>query len=207
MKNYTEAEIISSLDRCKKGVAKYIEIMDLSHKVDVSTNPEFQRMFNGFYRMRQKTKEYYSFFFSYMERMKANKNLEYKDVIEAIFDKFNRKEKSFSSKLLHTINPEMAILDSIIISNLEIIISPNASVNSIISSYDNLNAELKAICDSIQGKKMINLFDSTFPNNSISDIKKIDFVLWQIRDNKNTHNKTNISGTLKTTKSTADVIL
>jgi hypothetical protein len=32
-----------------------------------------------------------------------------------------------------------------------------------------------------RGQKIIELYDEEYPNTGITDIKKIDFVIWQIR--------------------------
>jgi hypothetical protein len=32
-----------------------------------------------------------------------------------------------------------------------------------------------------EGQKIIELFDEEYPNTGITDIKKVDFVIWQIR--------------------------
>ena len=63
------------LDKVETGIDKYNWIMKRVHEVDVSTDAEFQRFFNGFYRMRQRPASFYASYYSYLEQNKKNKSL------------------------------------------------------------------------------------------------------------------------------------
>lgn len=58
------------LENIAPGLNQYQQIMERVHLVNVSTDLEFQRMFNRFYRMRQRSKDYYTYYFSLMESCK-----------------------------------------------------------------------------------------------------------------------------------------
>ena len=45
------------------GLIKYISIMEKLYVVDVSKDTVFQKEFNHFYRMRQRPRIYYDYFF------------------------------------------------------------------------------------------------------------------------------------------------
>lgn len=176
--------------RRKNGVEKYIEIMNLLHNCDVSNNNEFQKMYNGFYRMRQRKKEFYQTYFYFLENNKSSHSLKFEDVLSFLYASFSRIEASFSSKLLATINPSMPIWDKNVMSNLSIktpTYGCKNRFNKTIETYYTLNNWYKNYLDTDNAKRTIWVFDEIFPNNQISDTKKIDFALWSLGQ-KNTGN-------------------
>jgi hypothetical protein len=70
-----------ALEKVKPGLDKYIAIMDRVRQVNVSSDKDFQRMYNGFYRVRQRSEDFYNKYFSYMEENKNN-NLSYEKTLE-----------------------------------------------------------------------------------------------------------------------------
>jgi len=55
-------------------------------------------------------------------------------------------------------------------------------VEESIRFYDEICDSYKAILKSDDAKKWIDLFDKKYPDADISEVKKIDLILWQIRD-------------------------
>jgi hypothetical protein len=166
------------------GLKKYKTIMDKFYDVDVSQNIEFQRLFNGFYKIRQRPKAFYSTYYSLLEKCKQ-KPLEFKDVLETFHNKTGRIEPSFSSKLLATINTSMPIWDVFVLKNLKLKPPPQYSktrLEDTITLYNRIVEWYDGKTKSSEGKKMMEIFDETYPDSNISDIKKIDFILWQIRE-------------------------
>jgi len=60
-------KIKKALEDTHDGLMKYLEIMNLINTTDVSINKNFQRLYNGFYRMRQRKPEFYKEYFKYLE--------------------------------------------------------------------------------------------------------------------------------------------
>ena len=89
------------------------------------------------------------------------------------------KTKSFSSKLLATINPNMPVWDSIIISKLGIKV-PSYSVKNrfeiVVEIYYKIIEWFNQYLCTDNSKECIKVFDEVFPNNTITNIKKIDLV-------------------------------
>lgn len=178
------------IERAKKiihniepGLKKYKSIMDKFYNVDVSQDTEFQRKFNGFYRIRQRPKIFYSTYYSFMEKCKNNQ-VGFKDILETLYIEIGRIEPSFSSKLLATIDTSMPIWDVNVLKNLKLKKPAQYSKTrledtvklyyKIVEWYDN---KIK----SSEGKQLIGIFDEAYPDFNISDVKKIDFILWKIR--------------------------
>jgi hypothetical protein len=175
-----EKEIRNSLKKCKDGISKYLKIMEMFHKVNVANDKDFQQLYNNFYKMRHPQTEFYTEYYSYMERNKNN-TLSYLDVLE-YFKKYGRLEFSFSSKLLATIDPTLPIWDKYVLQNLNLTVPHgNDKENKANVIYNNIIQWYKDYKNTPEAKKCITLFDEYYPNNNITPIKKLDFIFWQAR--------------------------
>lgn len=165
--------------KIEKSLPVYLKIMDTFQKADISVDQTFQRIFNGFYRIRQRSQSFYSAFYSFFEEHKRDKDLTYSTVLEALYSETGRIERSFSSKILATICPEFPIWDKYVLENLGKTVPPYGchDLSKIIAVYD-------GICtwyQSDEATQLISIFDAHFPHAPITDTKKIDFILWQTR--------------------------
>ena len=107
---------IFSDSKKKRGVEKYAEIIKTFSLVNVTADKEFQRKFNGFYRVRRNT-EWQNAFYDIMERGKKE-DWTFESVLRELYDKTGRVEASFASKLIHTLNKDMPIWDQFVLQNL-----------------------------------------------------------------------------------------
>lgn len=185
---FTREEIVAvfNKDALKNGLVKYIDIMELLHKTDVSKNKEFQKLYNHFYRMRQRKPEFYHIYFDFMEKNKSNAtSLTFKDVFFYIQKETNRCEASFSSKLLATLNPDKPVWDMFVLENLgakKIHASAKNREQKIIEAYQQICQWYHDFLGCEEASLIIQIFDELFPSVNITDIKKIDLFLWQHRE-------------------------
>jgi hypothetical protein len=185
---FSDNEIRGSLTKSYigEGIKKYRYIMDSLRGVDVSKDGDFQTRYNHFYRVQRRGKAWYAEYYSFMERNKNNKALGLEEILCHLYRCFERVEFSFSSKILATINPDMPIWDKQVMENAGLRLPPGADkkrkLEESIISYANLTAWYGEYMKSENGKRMIELFDASYPGASISDTRKIDFVLWQMRN-------------------------
>ena len=169
-----------SLDRVEAGIEKYNWIMKRIHEVDIATDTEFQKFFNGFYRMRQRPATFYKSYYAFLENRKSDKTLTFEDVITYLYKETGSIHASFSSKLLATVNPDMPIWDKFVLQNLGL-------RTPYYYEKDRLQKTIQLyqrICDWYQteeAQEKLQLFNTLFPNTNISDTKKIDFILWATR--------------------------
>ena len=162
------------------GLAKYLSIMEHLHYTDVSIDRDFQKAFNGYYRMRQRSPEYYKAFFLLLEQQKENKEITFNDILCQLHETTGIVTPSFSSKLLATIRPEMPVWDQFVLKNLGLK-APYCSDKNRISKTVLL---YESICNwyfTGDAQEKLSWFNMNFPEVSISDTKKIDLVLWQTR--------------------------
>ena len=166
------------------GFDKYQIIMKLVRKTDVSADPDFQRAFNGFYRVRRNAewrKAYYDLFESVKD---SEPTFEF--IIRSLYEKTGNIEASFSSKMLATINADMPIWDRYVVQNLCLNMKGKTKedqLNCAVDLYDQMVSWYDNFLQTENGKNCIEEFDRTLPGYIwMSDVKKIDFYLWSMRD-------------------------
>lgn len=182
--NKTDAEVVAAIEKAKPGISKYLAIMDRLYSVNVSTDADFQRMYNGFYKMGQKPQDWYAAYYELLEKSKGSRP-SFKAVIEYNYAKFQRCEASFSSKLVATLDPWKPIWDKYVIEN----VNPDADEGAVtkidvaIARYAEIQQWYSSFLQTDDGKRWVGLFNQNVPIYfRISDIKKVDFILWQMRE-------------------------
>ena len=173
---------MTELEKIKRGIEKYIRIMDLIRETDVSENDEFQHLFNGFYQVRR-NEEWRKVFYSFMEERKdAAPSIE--EILTFLANNTPRKsvELSFASKMLHTIDSNYPIYDKKVASFLKlegpvVSWSNEAKIEHQVKNYNAIIAWYQTS----RAKSLIHLFDEIVPEyrTKIGDVKKIDFIIWR----------------------------
>jgi len=181
----TESRIDEALPKIENGLRKYCWIQDNIHKCDVSRSRLFQNAFNRFYRVRRDGRWQHQFY-KLMETGKAS-GITFPQALKALLQRTSRVEASFASKLVATIDPNMPVIDKFVLGNFGLHLphynSPNRE-RRCIDVYDRLCNNYGVLIKSAEGLLVCEKFLTRFPWAQITDIKKIDLVLWQIRDGK-----------------------
>jgi hypothetical protein len=178
------SQIAQAVEKAKRGIAQYTEIMELVSIVDVSINPAFQKKYNAFYRVRQHSAKWYVTYYSLMqESKKAPPSFDH--VIDQINVSMGRYEPSFSSKLVATLNPDRPVWDVHILNNTGHSAPAYTAKNKIElakAAYGSIERWYETFLNSNEGKLYIEVFDGLVPEHKkITNLKKIDFILWQTR--------------------------
>ena len=165
------------------GLDRYAELLNAAKMTDVSLNPEFQRSFNGFYRVRR-NKEWRDCYYRLFEIAKAN-YFGFADIIGFLFVETGNVEASFSSKMLAMIDPEKPIWDQYVLQNLGLELkgkTPPEKVRNAVAVYQQIQEWYAGYLKSDQAKGNIAEFNRVLPDYAwISDVKKIDYLLWSKR--------------------------
>ena len=178
-----DIKALFSSENKKRGVEKYADIMQTFPSVNVATDKNFQRKFNGFYRVRR-NEEWQNYYYAIMQKGKINK-LSFEEVLFELYMKTGKVESSFASKLLHTLNNEMPIWDKFVLQNLGLkmpICQGEKKIEHAVRIYQEIIVWYeKALSVSEVNQKILE-FDELFPEYKwFSKTKKLDFLLWQMR--------------------------
>lgn len=178
-KSVIETRIAESM-----GFDKYKKIMEWVRKTDVSSDRDFQRTFNSFYRVRR-NEEWRKAYYDLFEKLKRS-NPSFEQIIRTIYESTGNIEASFSSKMLATINADMPIWDRYVVQNLCLELkgkTKEAQLNCAVALYGQMKDWYRNFLNTENGRNCIAEFDKILPGYTwMSDVKKIDFFLWSLRD-------------------------
>jgi hypothetical protein len=180
----TPQQVKEALINLRKADAinEYCWLVDHVRCIDVSDNAEFQRRFNYFYRVRG-NKKWRTTFFRVFEKSKKRGQLEFAHVLNELFDRLGRVESSFSSKIIATLDPSRPVLDSIVRGRFRLHLPYYYECDRLaktVSVYQNLEQFMSYALKT--EKWIVRAFDEAFPKHrNITPMKKLDFVLWQVR--------------------------
>lgn len=177
----TKYSLNKALELVQKDLMDYLFLKERLFQVDVSLDELFQRKFNGLFKMRQRSKQFYGVFYAYLEKHKCDDTLNFEKVVRYLYDQFNRVEASFASKMLSVINDEFPIWDKGILLALGYklpIIQKQGRCDEAILYYQ---AQCEWMAQQCQNSLLIESFNARYPNVLISDIKKLDLLLFKSR--------------------------
>lgn len=171
-------------EKIRSGIEKYLVLRKMLFETNVANDRAFQKAYNGFFRMGRRTEEYYQDYYSYLEQHKTS-GVNFAEALKFLYEKHGRLEMSFVSKMLAMVEPEYPIWDSVVTKGHFKIIAPYANAKNRlqqgIERYDQYCRNYSSYMQTEEGKKKIEEFDRLFPQTGISDVKKLDFILWQER--------------------------
>lgn len=162
------------------GIERYQFIMEKVRQIDVSSDEGFQKTYENFYTLGRYPKEFRRNYFAYMERGKGAKP-SFEETL-SYFLKYGTLEVSFSSKLVHTLDPEQPIWDRNVTDKHFGYKIPAYGTKDrdkkILDRYGRYKTDFLKYMVSDDGKAVIRAFDEAFPKTGFTDLKKVDFVLW-----------------------------
>ena len=173
------AEILHAQLARSLGLDRYAEIM-----AGDPMCPDFQRAFNGYYRVRRNEswrRQYYALF------VKARKErYTFEQILTSLFQVTGNVEASFSSKMLATIDASKPIWDQYVLQNLGLELIGKAQeekLKNAVFLYGRIERWYADYLTTAEAKDAIAAFDQLLPDYAwVSDIKKIDCLLWSKRE-------------------------
>lgn len=165
------------------GLDKYKQIMALVQKTNVFYDMNFRTLFCGYYKLRQKSKQFYDVYFEYMESCKK-KIPTFETALKYLYKKTGEVHYSFCSKLIATLDPSSPILDQYVLRHCGFaIIGSTVKAEERIKYYTDVYYSIlseyeDALNNSSYVKDFIQQFNNYCPEYSdINDVKKIDCML------------------------------
>jgi len=175
--------------KIERGLLQYKEIMALFKcSQNIEKDDVLQKRYKTFYRLynARKDDQFYKGYFKLLKNAKQGESLDIRKVLEQLKRLSNKNEISFASKLLATIDPKLPIWDSRVrervneMSDIQLK-ATYKNTEECVQAYHSLVTWYDKFMGSVEAKKMIAEFDSHFPNQKITAIKKVDFIFWQTK--------------------------
>lgn len=171
-------EAMAKLKKLEKDIRRYFEIMRMA---ETPENPEFQKKFNAFYRIRR-DEAWRSEFYQLMEDFRKKDDPYFGEVLLRLHQRTGQIEPSFASKMLATLNADMPIWDSNILRVLHLKLTgttPELKLSNAVVHYDKIRRWYQDFLQTETARGILQRFDREFPEfTDMSPTKKIDFVLW-----------------------------
>lgn len=178
------------LIKVKRGLKQYLNIQRSVHLTPVNKDVLFQEIFSNFYKIDPfRDKEWKDKYFNLFEMCK-NKNPDFEGTLRIFYKNTGEIEASFISKLVATINPDLPVIDKIVLNNLSLYSNyqkinrsedKSLRILSVVDLYNELNTELIVFLKTKGGKNLYNRFIDEYPYSHITKIKILDLILWQLR--------------------------
>ena len=172
--------------KIQKGYDDYLFIMKNMHIFD----NDFKKKLANFYKLDQgmrNTNDKKSFF-NLLKECINNQQDDYATVLKNLSLKTGRNEMSFASKIVATVNPEKPIDDRIVLGHFKISRPSYGDLKQKISKSINIHNEIEEeylkFLKSKLGEELMDNFNIRIKqqhNFKITNIKKLDFILWQTR--------------------------
>jgi hypothetical protein len=112
----TARHIDAVLSDVEHGLTQYLWIQNRFRQVDVRIDAQFQRAFNSFYRVLR-NRRWRDEFFRLLESGKEC-SWTFGEALDHLFQFCGRFEASFAGKLVATLNPNLPVVDSIVLDNV-----------------------------------------------------------------------------------------
>lgn len=158
--------------------------MDQLWKSDVRVDAVFQRTFNGLYMVRR-GEAWRTAFYELFEAYKNSADVSFEPIVRDLHRATGRIEASFASKLLATVNSKMPVYDSWVRINLNLKVRTGEALQRIpalCEDYARITCIYGAMVEHPDYSRLRDGFDIALPTlRNLSDVKKIDFLLWQSR--------------------------
>jgi len=178
-----DAAVARALLHAGPGLEKYRWLQAELWTRDVAHDDEFQKTFNGFYRVRRNS-AWRSAFYALFE-LEKSKRRTFGDVLWALHASTGRVEASFASKLVASVNPDMPVIDSFVVKNLGLPVSRGGSVAErfarIVDLHNQIRRTYAEYLETEAGHDLVASFMQMYPGRSVTRTKMLDLVLWQAR--------------------------
>lgn len=181
-------EIIDNIEQESIDVYNFLKKEFASSRAN--ENLLFQFVYKNYYRIENAglTSEFKKEYFNILEEYRKGRDLDYKAVLDRLYTFRNSKNQktvqfSFVSKMFHTIDNSSVVYDKEVASVFSIS-NPyyekcfDRKVDKYLDHLYRIERGYNLMIENNLIPLTSRLFDMKFPNNALSDIKKMDFIFW-----------------------------
>jgi hypothetical protein len=180
--NLTSEQVEAALPRVAAGLAKYAWLQTELSVRDVSRDVEYRKRFGGFYRVRRSA-DWRDAYFGILEKAKSAP-IPFEEALQRLFEATGRVEASFASKLVATVDPLQPVIDSVVLANLGLRL-PTQAASDRFARIRHIHRQLAQLYSTFlashSGRYLVSQFHQAYPDAQVTEIKMLDFVLWQTR--------------------------
>jgi predicted RNase H-like HicB family nuclease len=184
----TRGQLEAALPRLSRGLEQYMWLQEHRGSGNLFKDHVFRRRFNRFYRVRRGT-EWQDKFYRLLWR-KRGEPVSFGEILRTLHRATGRYESSFASKLVATIRPEMPVIDSVVLRNVDLRLpryNARDRTARLARLYATLVSWFNAFLRTETGRYLVKRFREEYPDARISEVKMLDLVLWQTRPNNPLH--------------------
>ena len=145
---------------------------------NVSIDLGFQKTFSGLFRLRYMPTRHRPTYFGMMEANKGGIALSFAHILAAYHNATTRWEVSFVSKLIHIIDPNQAVWDSLVSGHLGLAIPPGRNLANCTHAYGQLTAEMTSLLAHPLFPAVQAAFNARFPGRAYTPMRILDASIW-----------------------------
>lgn len=180
-------EIIKNIEQ--ESIDVYVFLQNEFSNSNINKNHLFQFVYRSFYRLDNAglTTEFKKEYFQILEKNRDKTIFDFKSVLQSLSKFPNRKGQntfqfSFTTKMANTIDNSMPIYDSEV-ARMFSLTRPyqtdfETKILKLSEQFEQIKKGYESILEQNLLPKTIELFDQTFKNNQLSEMKKMDFIFW-----------------------------
>jgi len=131
----------------------------------------------------RRNQEWRECFFGLLERVKRC-GISFHDTLDCLQNATGNVEASFASKLVATIDPSKPVVDKLVLKHFKLALPYLKARNRFartVDVYESLCELFSELLASPTGSTILDGFDRRFGHTTLTALKKVDLVLWQIR--------------------------
>jgi hypothetical protein len=164
-------------------VEKVLALMEVRMSPALATDHEYQRTFNGYYKMGRKKGAFYRHFFSMLrEAAYAPSPPSLKTTLQNLYAQTGERHLSFGTKMLATITDDVVIFDRNVADHFGVpstLLPRQDWLSEALRRYEEVRRGIQAFTQASEWLQMRALFDDKFPNAAhLSEIRKADLIIW-----------------------------
>ena len=169
----------------KNSVEKVLYLNSVRKNPSLALDKKYQTTFNDYYKVRQKSSEFYKFFYALLnETAKKPKDVTIENLLNKLFINTDERHLSFCSKILATVRNDAVIFDKNVASQLNI---PSKSLPKkdwefvAKKRYSLIKRGLEKIFKQSNWVSIELMFDQSFPEGAnLTRFRKVDLILWRL---------------------------
>ena len=173
---------LKKLER-RGSVEKVLALMEVRTNPALATDHDYQRTFNGHYRMGRKTGAFYRYFFSMLqEAADAPSPPSLETTLQTLHAHTGERHLSFGTKMLATITDDAVIFDRNVAGHFGVPSTPLPRqdwLSEAVRRYEEIRRGIQAFTQTPEWQQVRALFDDRFPKAAhLSEIRKADLIIW-----------------------------